>query len=89
MTIVRKALVDGVRHVTLVRHHLRQGEAIARLVTKSESLCDGRGDRVVEGARLEIVCAGNGTAGSNPAPSASEVILRTEIFSDVALPTLA
>ena len=31
---------------------------------------DWRGDRAVEGARLEIVCAGNGTAGSNPALSA-------------------
>ena len=29
-----------------------------------------RGDRVVEGARLEIVCALTGTAGSNPALSA-------------------
>src|SRR5690606_4598331 len=31
----------------------------------------GRGDRVVEGARLEIVCARNGTEGSNPSLSAS------------------
>ena len=30
----------------------------------------GRGDRVAEGARLEIVCARKGTAGSNPALSA-------------------
>ena len=30
----------------------------------------GRGVRVAEGARLESVCAGNCTAGSNPALSA-------------------
>jgi hypothetical protein len=29
-----------------------------------------RGDRAVEGARLESVCARKGTAGSNPALSA-------------------
>ena len=29
-----------------------------------------RGGRVVEGARLERVCAGNRTVGSNPTPSA-------------------
>ena len=29
-----------------------------------------RGDRVAEGARLEIVCRGNSTVGSNPTLSA-------------------
>jgi hypothetical protein len=32
-----------------------------------------RGDRAVEGARLEIVCARKGTAGSNPALSAGSL----------------
>ena len=31
-----------------------------------------RGVRVVEGARLESVCASNGTAGSNPVLSAKK-----------------
>jgi hypothetical protein len=32
-----------------------------------------RGGRVVEGARLESVCASNGTAGSNPVLSAIKI----------------
>ena len=37
----------------------------------------GRGDRAVEGARLEIVCTPNkGTEGSNPSLSASKSIGR-------------
>ena len=39
--------------------------------SRASVLDDGRGDRVVEGARLEIVCTGNGTVGSNPTLSAS------------------
>ena len=34
-----------------------------------------RGDRVVEGARLELVCVGNGTEGSNPSLSAAQCLL--------------
>ena len=36
---------------------------------------DWRGGRAVEGARLESVYTGNRIAGSNPAPSASEIIV--------------
>jgi hypothetical protein len=31
---------------------------------------------LVEGARLEIVCAGNRTEGSNPSPSANKNVQR-------------
>jgi hypothetical protein len=39
-----------------------------------------RGGRVVEGARLESVYAGNRIAGSNPAPSASHVDQRFDLI---------
>jgi hypothetical protein len=40
-----------------------------------------RGVRVAEGARLESVCGGNSTAGSNPALSASfKVIFLSKYF---------
>ena len=50
-----------------------------------------RGDRVVEGARLEIVCTGNGTEGSNPSLSAAFSGTSVTCWSStfVALPTLA
>ena len=41
-----------------------------------------RGDRVVEGARLEIVCtAKSGTEGSNPSLSASKILSWREFIS--------
>ena len=39
-------------------------------LTERRSSRQWRGDRVAEGARLEIVCRGNSTVGSNPTLSA-------------------
>ena len=52
------------------RNHGARPE-IFDVMSVSVSIEDWRGDRVVEGARLEIVCTRKGTVGSNPTLSAT------------------
>ena len=63
----------GIGTPILMRWGLK-GEDAIRPLSFSEpgfaGFANGRGGRVVEGARLERVCAGNRTVGSNPTLSA-------------------